>query len=127
MNEETSPAPESVADAVEKLERFHDVLSKPRPMCRDCADEDGVCPNIHLPCGLTAKQVRLVLNRLAAVDRMLGDATRIRFSINDDDRIIEPDWDRDSNFWVEVDDHGNRIGKTTSVSALEAYEQLRTP
>lgn len=33
-------------------------------MCRDCADEDGVCPNSGLPCRGSDKAIRHVINAL---------------------------------------------------------------
>ena len=33
--------------------------------CRDCADEDGVCPSSGLPCGGSKKAIRHVLTALA--------------------------------------------------------------
>lgn len=31
-------------------------------MCRDCADEDGVCPRSGLPCNDSEKAIRYVIN-----------------------------------------------------------------
>jgi hypothetical protein len=34
------------------------------PMCRDCADEDGICPSTHLPCEDAEKAIRYVVERI---------------------------------------------------------------
>jgi hypothetical protein len=45
---QASPVLKVAIDALEILDR------RPRPMCRDCADEDGTCPSSGLPCDMRA-------------------------------------------------------------------------
>lgn len=44
-------APEALKMAIDALEILD---RRPRPMCRDCADEDGTCPSSGLPCDMGA-------------------------------------------------------------------------
>lgn len=64
-------APGALAElgALRRLIECAEILNKrPRPMCRDCGDEDGTCPNSGLECDmrtLLAKN-KALYNRLAA-------------------------------------------------------------
>ena len=42
-----------------------DYIDRYGGFCRDCADEDGVCPSSGLPCGGSKKAIRHVLTALA--------------------------------------------------------------
>ena len=51
-----------IATAIDALEILN---RRPRPMCRDCADENGTCPSSGLPCDMSAV-IRNARNALAA-------------------------------------------------------------
>jgi hypothetical protein len=71
--------------------------------------------------GRRADALTNLLAEVIETREMLANASKIRFTINDEDFTVAPDWDRDSSFWVEVDSYGNRIGKVVFASAREAY------
>lgn len=56
----TPPAPAPIAESVETVLHYG-------PRCRDCADEDGICPASGLPCdvGLRRKAINHILRALA--------------------------------------------------------------
>src|SRR5690349_5739930 len=44
----------SEAERIALLDKVEQVLSRRFPICRDCADNDGICENSGLPCDLRA-------------------------------------------------------------------------
>jgi hypothetical protein len=58
----TQPAAPSVASFTEEHVTY---VQRYGGRCRDCADENGVCPNSGLPCGGSEKAIRFVLRALA--------------------------------------------------------------
>lgn len=54
-----------------------DAIVPPGPLCRDCADENGVCPTDKLPCDPTDRAIELVRRlRLAQAAQPSADAPR---------------------------------------------------
>jgi hypothetical protein len=43
-----------IADIITLLDKVQQVLTRRFPRCRECADNDGICPDSGLPCDLGA-------------------------------------------------------------------------
>lgn len=55
------PASEFIKDAIPATKKIIDYIARYGGACRDCGDEDGICPASGLPCGGAAKAIRHVL------------------------------------------------------------------
>lgn len=61
----TTAAPAAVAGPVAFTAEHVTYIRRYGGSCRDCADENGVCPNRGLPCADSEKAIRFVLEALA--------------------------------------------------------------
>lgn len=53
MTQQTTPSPIASGEALKRVIECAEILNKrPHPMCRDCADEDGICPHDGLSCDM---------------------------------------------------------------------------
>jgi len=69
---QAAPAQGSIDTALIRVIECAEILNKrPRPMCRDCADEDGICPSSGLNCDMAQlfKEARAhIAQRAASAD-----------------------------------------------------------
>ena len=65
LSQAIAPAPAAVAGPVAFTAEHVTYIRRYGGSCRDCADENGVCPNRGLPCADSEKAIRFVLEALA--------------------------------------------------------------
>lgn len=102
---------------IQVLEAMRD---RKRPICRDCADEDGWCPNLQKPCGFDSA-LSNILSDFRDMREMLEAADEYDIAFNGVGEI------RKMRMFSTIlaRRFGNPDIKTEHASALDAWREVK--